>query len=689
MFFSYSDYATSYSALAFFCTVSIMFLLLGITKRETKYWVACGLFYGFALLTSYIGLYLAPFFAAALAYYLAKNRGHFRIAMKYSLALVLSALAIGSVWYIRNWVLVENPIYPNAYTLFGGINIDPLIMETTINGIKYSGTTSFFASAQPTVLEKIFIFLIYRTYFPAISLFTLLGVALLPYYNKKLWLVSTWPFITAALILSGLTWAFPRHIVFALPGFALLSALPISKALEKCEEYDRNKGHSGNTVARIRKRLPSFHGSDIIRIALALLVFAAFLFPTLTLSFGGKASMDNQHDLPSDDYMWLFRNPNGEKWSVITYVIPEGIGWKWMDEHLKEGEKVAAVENRIYQIKNSNNSYFFYLDGWEARQLYNITDPAIMLQFFQTQNVKYILDVSWARTHGHFDILPLTQYLGSAFFPKIVDYKGNPDIYNVGPIESPITADSSTLISINMEGWSKPQLVEGTYTQSIIAGNESARLYVATPNLTSVKITYLDVGNDNVSVNLRNPYSRDWILGYGVIPRFNTGGWKTYEFLAPLIEEGCAELALHAYTRNFTISKIEASPFEAPGRFILNSLGNETVNATVPPALMVYLPLLHDNETIAVQTNSFGKEIAIEIFEGVIQPWENTKWWMRHELAAKSPNSTNPDKGIVNPSLWLNATRNSLYTLVIVPKERDWEPTTINLQVSMGAGITY
>ena len=133
-----------------------------------------------------------------------------------------------------------------------------------------------------------------------------------------------------------------------------------------------------------------------------------------------------------------------------------------------------------------------------------------------------------------------------------------------------------------------------------------------------------------------------------------------------------------------SFNRIEASPFQASGRVTLNSLESETANATVPPTLMAYLPMLPDNATVLVQTNSFGKKICIEIFEGVIQPWETTEWWRRHELAIRSPNST--INGQVNPSVKLNATQSGLYTLVIVPRERDYEATKVDLQVSMGWG---
>ena len=62
LFFRYSIYATSYSTLTFFCTVAILLLLYGIVRAgKINSAIASGIFYGFALLTSYIALYLTPF----------------------------------------------------------------------------------------------------------------------------------------------------------------------------------------------------------------------------------------------------------------------------------------------------------------------------------------------------------------------------------------------------------------------------------------------------------------------------------------------------------------------------------------------------------------------------------------------------------------------------------------------------
>jgi len=682
LFFRYSVYATCYSILTFFGTVSVLFLFLAIIRGNVRYWIMCGVFYGFALLTSYLAIYLAPFLIIALIGYFIRKKNGFRANTKIVFLLFSSILIIGGVWYLRNLVLLGNPIYPNGYTVLGGINIDPLIMETTFEGIKRDAMTAFFGG-EVSLLEKIAIFFTYKIHFPAISLLTILGIAIVPTQSKKFWLVSAWPLILSAFILFGVTWGFPRHLVFALPGFALLSAIPIVKTLEKCEEYDRNtKGRSKNLFAKIRKKMSLPSKSNLLRIGIAIILIVAFLFPSLTFSMGGKAVLDNLNDEPRSNYLWFLETPNAEKWIALKNVIPDSKSWKWLDENLNEGEKVATIDNSIYYIKNCSNEYFFYLDGWEARQLYNITDPAVTLQYLRRENVKYVFDVPWAREHGHLDILPMTQFLRPPYFIKVMGNHSDLNIYNVGPIETPVTANSQVMLSTNQRGWSEPQLIKDAFAQSVVAGSVFPRLYVNTPDLTSVRITYLDMGTDKVSIHLYNPYSKETIFDYAVIQKNDTNEWKTYEFLAPLSEEGFVELAFHAYNENFTLSRIEAVPFQSQGKVSLRSLQGKITNSTFPPTLMVYLPILNANETVLVQTDSFGKEVSVEIIEGVIQPWETSEWWEHHAIIARSPSL--PTYGEANPPLVWKTKKSGLYTLVIMLKDGYIPDVEVDLQISIG-----
>ena len=232
------------------------------------------------------------------------------------------------------------------------------------------------------------------------------------------------------------------------------------------------------------------------------------------------------------------------------------------------------------------------------------------------------------------------------------------------------------------------QSIGGVDTQSVIAGNNSARLYVATPGLTTVAITYLDVGTDTVSINVRDPFTVDWINGYAVIQKTNTGTWKTYEFLAPFSDKGFVELGFHAYDENFTVSKIDAAPYLSPGHVVMNSFNStqsfDITDKTSPSTLMVYLPILNESENLIVNTTTYGKAMCIELYDGVIQPWENTGWWLNHDLVTRSPNTI--AYGVQNPSLVWETQQSGLYTIVIVLRQPyDANNVRIDVQITNGA----
>lgn len=152
--------------------------------------------------------------------------------------------------------------------------------------------------------------------------------------------------------------------------------------------------------------------------------------------------------------------------------------------------------------------------------------------------------------------------------------------------------------------------------------------------------------------------SKRFVYNYATIQKRNTRIWKIYEFLAPLCEKGFVEFNLQAHFENFTICNVEAIPFIEKGKVSFYALRGEITDSTFPYSLMVYLPILQGKQTLTVQTNSYGRSIRIEIFEGVIQPQARIRWWENHKRVACSEKRC-------NPSLIWKTERSGLYTLVI------------------------
>jgi hypothetical protein len=261
-----------------------------------------------------------------------------------------------------------------------------------------------------------------------------------------------------------------------------------------------------------------------------------------------------------------------------------------------------------------------------------------------------------------------------------------PTIYNVGPLSNPIIKSGNVTASLNVQGWTH-KMVNGIQTLVAISEAENSilsdapRIYVATPSIMKIQFEYLDEGIDYVDVHLYEPAIGKWIYSYIKVPRGNSKVWRTFEFLVPPAKFGFIVLGIHAYKTNFTIREIIIEPFKQTGKYSLHDGKKIFTNATNPPTLMVFLPTLSGNERIEVYTNSYRRNISIEIFEGVIQPWETTKWWERHRMVARVPEL--PTFGTQNPTLIWHA-KPGIYTLLVVLWDEYSTDTSVDLSITIG-----
>lgn len=439
LFILYSMYVTSYMMYVFFMTTSFLFMFLAFEKAKAEYWILCGIFYGFSLLSNYQSLILAPLFLVVFLHLLLKERG----CGWHSLEYFISIVAVAGVWYLRNLVLLGNPAFPLLYEVFGGKYVNSTMHQLIFDSIQYCSTTSYFKIANPSITEYLGTFIFDFQHFPAFCLltFTGIGLALWKGHKMKNWIVLlVWAFWPSLLILSRIEWSFPRAFLITLPAFALFTAFSISEAINQL---------AYKTVSHKKTQATScyFWSKKLVKNFIVAILFLCLLFPGLAIAITGKSTFDAPFAEPPSDPLFYVKNPGnltiGEWYHGVKTEI-----WKFLNDNLKEGEKVATFESKLYYIKGGDYKYFFPLDGWEASELYQITDPAEMVQFLKEKNVKYIFDSPW--THGAlWSYLPLTRedpgknytnFLGTVWFPVAFDpipplnnTEGG-TVYHVGPI---------------------------------------------------------------------------------------------------------------------------------------------------------------------------------------------------------------------------------------------------------------
>lgn len=89
--------------------------------RDVRGLALAGVFAGTALATKVLGGMVLAFAVVAVAVRCLRER---RLALPGGLAMVALALLVSGPWFLRSWIWTGNPIYPYAYSVFGGADWD-------------------------------------------------------------------------------------------------------------------------------------------------------------------------------------------------------------------------------------------------------------------------------------------------------------------------------------------------------------------------------------------------------------------------------------------------------------------------------------------------------------------------------------------------------------------------------------
>jgi len=526
-FILYSIYTLNYSVQLMFMSTFLLLFVMYLKNLNTNYFILSGLLLGFLLLTNYNSLYaIIP--PVILVFYLWSS-GH--ISTKFIIIFFILLIVGGGFWYIRNAIVLGNPVYPWAYEIFGGLDLDKEMVALSQASVR--DVANYVALGEnPSIVDILRFVFLNRTTLPSLSLLTILGIILIAKYSKlfgildlqtvpnslnlyniknikiyvrffeyriESFLIISMIIIIGFIFLSGII--FPRYFVFVLSIASLLSAIPLSSLYK--------------------------HGNTTTKIVIICILSLFLIHPGLSASLGGKMYHDVTAWNAPDSKQYLFYLTNPGINPIDNLVRDEGtqvLVWEWINKNVKEGERIATWESRIYYIKDANLDYFFFLDGKEARPLYKLDKKDDIIEYLQGKNVKYIVLMRIISVGK--EELPLMKYLGTRDFPLIYA-SGEGMVFHVGRTND---------YDLSEEGFRNIQLDDSTYVQ-LEAKSVSPRLFIYSKELVLVSIEYLDYGLSNVDINYYLPTSKEWILGIvSPIIRFNSHEWKIHSFILPPIE---------------------------------------------------------------------------------------------------------------------------------------------------------
>ena len=417
-FWEFFIHETYLMCLTFMATLSTFFFFKAHNSNDNdrkKYEIVATLFCCFAALISYTGIFC---FGLLLLYSIKR-----RVPAKRFTWLAILASLITLPWYIRNLLLLGNPIYP-----FLGIGnyLDPMLLNSTMQ--------HFQTWSQVPFLDWI-----------SVSCKIGAGVLFLTVvcltFDKRKHLLRIFPcyLLFVGVAIMALHIPFIRYLLIGLPAFAVVVSESTQLLLAKHTLVER---------------------MTAIILILMILISSAATLPCIN-SFKPTPTRGD------------------DKWSYLSQVFEEGDAWKWINENTPTDARIATYDIKEYYIEREVVS----LDGSEAAPLYKMDTVEECIDFLEERNVTYILSVPWAAPSSNqmppaYEWCVLTRYLGDPRYlpPVYVGLKGTA-VYHVGSLEE------ETVYAYFAEKNFAPPLKHVTVNLTVTnsTGSSSGRFYIPIP----------------------------------------------------------------------------------------------------------------------------------------------------------------------------------------------------------------
>ncbi|MCL5270303.1 MAG: glycosyltransferase family 39 protein [bacterium] len=359
--------------------------------------------------------------------------------------MLAACVAIGSTWYIRNWIVTGNPVYAFFYKILDGRCINPEVMaaaekEWMANGSGIGSLDAFFSSRLRAAWAY---FVTWKNAwetapllpgFAAWGLVLWAAVALAalagrgaavadPLARRRLRAGRRWGFVVA--VLGAALLAF--HFVLA--PFYLYQIIAILPCAALLVAFD----------------WPWWQPRPW-RWALGALVLAVGVFPGLAFGLMGF-KITSAFELPGGRIetpwsLYILRHPLPDTQRFYRWRFgADPIMWEYVNRELK-GQRLLTHENRDLVFDPSIT--LINLDDWNMQQLWKIKDPTERVRLLiQKYYINYYLFVPNELA------TPTNQRMGAADWPRLglaelIFQAGDNKLYRLKPPAAPMPAPTPT-----------------------------------------------------------------------------------------------------------------------------------------------------------------------------------------------------------------------------------------------------
>ena len=248
----------------------------------------------------------------------------------YLILFMAPALLMGSYWYIKNWVLYGNPVYPMEVSIFGTVFFKGLYKGIIEPAPDIINRLSFFTRPLYVWLENIEYYLYdsrlgglgpiwFILFIPSLA-FALLHAA----KNRKYHFLAIAATIIAGFLLYPRNWT-PRYVIFIVG----MGALSFGYALNYFNKRDR-----------------------VIRVIVLLLT--AYTFLTANSPIVTPSQVKHFMNLPANERTIARHAPS----NIDLHARQEYGYWIWISDNIKAGETLAYTFEPLFHspLWNSNFS---------------------------------------------------------------------------------------------------------------------------------------------------------------------------------------------------------------------------------------------------------------------------------------------------------------------------------------------